>query len=464
MTLACTSSTSNNTKCFFVYDTPKTNAQAQQACRDNGLELAYFMNADEYNTFKVARDELGIYGKTVWINGYRKDGSSSHDKNGFEYHILEDDGNEKIIDLFSTPSVYKSWNPGEPNSIYEKCVEARWSNDWNDFRCNEVKPYACVGLQMVNMKKACTADNTKCFFAYDTPKTNAQAQQACRDNGMELAYFMNSDEYNTFKTARYKLGIFDDGMWINGYRKGGSSSHDKNGFEYHILEDDGNEKFIDFSTPGVYYKNWHSGEPNSGYDECLQIKEGDSYEWNDIACGETMPYACVQNFNMKKACTTDNSICFFVYDNSKTNAQAQQACRHNGLELAYFMNADEYNTFKAARDELGNFVEAMWINGYRKDGSSSHDKNGFEYHILEDDGNEKIIDFSTPGVYKNWSYGEPNYRDEGCVEVFAGSSYKWNDAKCGLNLPYACSDIRQTAGVTTGGGESAPQEQRVCKN
>ncbi len=308
------------------------------------------------------------------------------------------------------------------------------------------------------MSYACTTGldaKLKCFDVRDTPKTNAQAQQACRDGGMELAYFMDEVEYKTFKAARDALGILDDGVWINGYRKDGSSAYDKNGFEYHILQDYGSEKIIDFGTPGVY-KNWHSGEPNSGHHECLHVKSGDSYEWADTACYKTMPYSCKLTISdvMKKACTSDDSKCFYVYADEKTNAQAQESCRDYGLDLAYFMNADEYNVFKKAKDELSiryGGYEGMWINGYRKDSFYPTNKIGFEYHILQD-GNERSIGFGTPGVYRNWNSGEPNSIHAGCVAVMEEN--KWNDAYCGSSFPYACCSRE---------GESA-QEKRVCKN
>ena len=94
-----------------------------------------------------------------------------------------------------------------------------------------------------------------------------------------------------------------------------------------------------------------------------------------------------------------------------------------GGHLTFFLTHEEYldyvkNHRRQALDE--------WI-GYEQI-YQSQDNSVYTYKTV--DGQED--------AYMNWADGEPNSRDEKCVELYKDSEGTMNDLPCDIKLPFSC--------------------------
>jgi len=173
-------------------------------------------------------------------------------------------------------SGYMNFKIGEPNNAEgEDCVVADHTDHfrWMDVRCSNVHHVLCEASPVGIIQKVCDEESYKfddntCFWVSDSRYTFEQAEQVCKDRGMELASIHSVEEHI------YVVDLSPMNMWIG----------------LNDLEVEGIFKWTDNTTLNFEY--WCDGEPNneSGHEDCVEFRHDDQFldkchgKWNDYVC------------------------------------------------------------------------------------------------------------------------------------------------------------------------------------
>ena len=104
------------------------------------------------------------------------------------------------------------------------------------------------------------------------------ARTRCLNHTAYLAEPKTESENNKIKSlAESRLG--NESFWL-----GAAGFEEDKGFVWNYSRENVNSSFTD----------WAAGEPNNdqGGEDCLEMKEEVSYQWNDAPCDQQKPFVC----------------------------------------------------------------------------------------------------------------------------------------------------------------------------
>jgi len=332
----------NNT-CFWVSRNSYPWSQAHRRCeaRGNGWQLAKLHSQEE----QVFLKDLNGHSRSMWI-GLRQ---HNPPQGPFYWRDFSELGN-----------TYKRWSEGQPDA-----TERSWScvfmdhetGEWDDTRCRDKHEYACSrpGARPVTpvtlsckeeemskkcnelCKPICRADEHQfgegtCFHVTPDYYNSADAQDKCRERGMELASLHSQKEQDFLIGSRNgDLEI----MWIG-------LKHIKGG----------NESNWEWSDGTAYdWSSWGRSQPNDYKkpgEDCVYL---DQYwrEWYDEDCTvstELYRAACKRT----KSCGEGEhqyggNTCFWFETEGLDWDAAQSRCkeRGDGWELASIHSRQEFD-------------------------------------------------------------------------------------------------------------------------
>ncbi|XP_072020262.1 macrophage mannose receptor 1-like [Amphiura filiformis] len=436
---------------------------AQQHCRNMGAELASFHSKAEEDYIKAQANVantgagfwIGLHDSSVeggfeWTDGSPVDHTSWEEGEPNDY----DSGEDCVEMFFSTRGwndmacdYYRSWVCKIPKENgYESgkgCVEMFFSTrGWNDMACDYYRSWVCkipkgvvpITTPAPSAYPSCPSDpdwvlrGDYCYYfssISDDRRGWTDANGYCMDYGGYLVS-IHSDDENAFiydMTTR----VYDDyiAYWlgIRTYSAGGKYSWS-----------DG--------SPLDYIK-WQEGEPNdfNGEEQCGEYYATDA-NWNDINCGEKIPFICkrangniqpityaptpLPTGNCPNGALKFDSRCYMFLGalvEDRTDWEGARArCEGFGMQLATIHSQQVQSYLTSNMKDL---TYSMWI------GLSDRT---FNHQFVWADGT--VVDFT------NWNNGEPNDadEDEDCVEMIYREDDvgEWNDLACATINGFVC--------------------------
>ncbi|KAK7177162.1 hypothetical protein R3I93_001211 [Phoxinus phoxinus] len=276
--------------------------EAQRHCRESYTDLATVDNMNDMIELKKSvNDERDYY---IWIGLKR----TSVDK--WQWSSGE-------------PALYPNWGPGQPDGR-DECAVMR-NGELNDVSCSLSLTFICSSSN--NM-------NTGHVFVNQT-KNWRDAQSFCRQTHSDLVSVRNQNESQQVQKFINDSHISND-VWIGLFRDPWQWS------------DQSNSSFRD----------WASGEPNGGGENCTVIKPNALGQWYDGSCISQFPFVCHE----------DKLI---LIRENLTWPEAMRYCRQNYTDLVSVhsvqMQEEVMNVVKRASTEavwlgLHNFCSMnMWI-------------------------------------------------------------------------------------------------------
>jgi len=233
------------------YDTPMSFADASSTCTKEGGVIAYddqplvskYIAASAKSQWIGATD-AGHEGKWTWTNGAAVRKSESH------------------------------WHPGEPNGgASQNCAYSNFRKPglWDDGHCTFKFPFHC----QVHKPGFAYGVAGSVFKLHKEKKTWDEAVKTCRAEGAKLVIDDNKSINDWLAKIDMKLGV----IWIG-------------------ATDNGHEGTYNWANGKTALKDfWYPGEPNNkGGQDCAAVNFREPGKWDDVNCGEKLPFVCQITF------------------------------------------------------------------------------------------------------------------------------------------------------------------------
>jgi len=367
--------------CYKLIKSSKTHEQARDYCRDhqNWAKLADIKTArqNEYITKHVVRGSADVH---IAIRDYnsRKD-QRTWVTAGSYYHWL----------------FYKD-EPNNPKT--ERCVHIGFRGKlWNNIDCKYKFPYICE-KNTGTCESGWRSYNHHCYFfsSQETQTMNwFDARIDCQKRGSNLVKIETAD-----KNAWIYSKTHTNWMWI------GLNSLSKE--NYYTWSED------------LTYSAWSNGQggknPSSG---CVMA---DKYgKWTTkYDCSKYLATFICEHPLIDKKCHCNRILykdkCYHFVNHKKTFADANKYC--NSAIQGNVMQISSQRLHELAQALRPKTDDWMWV------GAVDYNQDGYYQN------------YPVKSVYTNWARGEPNDKDEYCVELKRDGT--WNDVRCWKYRWFVC--------------------------
>ncbi|XP_032407990.1 macrophage mannose receptor 1 isoform X1 [Xiphophorus hellerii] len=382
--------------------------QARMSCQQQGADLLSIVELHEQSYISGLTNHLGA---SLWI------GLNSLDyESGWQWS----NGN---------PFRYLNWAPGHPSSVPgDSCatLNTRKASKWESSACSKKLGYICGKGNSTSLPPPpdkgpsfCPSHwvpyGGQCYYLERSKKTWRDALAACHKEEADLASISNIEEQSFIITQSEYLQT--DVLWIG-------------------LNDQRNPMLFEWSDHShVTFTNWQSDEPSHAtnhQEDCVLIRGKDG-KWADHMCEKTYGYICKKkastkptggtqeevNTGCKLGTTRFGSFCYEIGRETKTFAEAMQACSKGGSNLVDI--ADRYeNAFLVSL--VGLRPEKYFWTGM----SNTEDRNIFKWTTRR-----KV-------TFTHFNVGMPD-RKQGCVAMTTGTfAGLWDVISCSNKEKYIC--------------------------
>ncbi|CAG5109572.1 Oidioi.mRNA.OKI2018_I69.chr2.g4092.t1.cds [Oikopleura dioica] len=227
---------------------------AELFCQDRGGHLAFFRTKEEYDVyvdqFSPRWEHLG-YRQVTW-------------KSSSEYFYRNTDGSN---------TTFLQFGVGQPNVYYAPCILNYWyasSKQWAAYYCYTLRKFTCRFEENFDAQIEPTKRPKKVTFVQqDGLSTMELAEFKCNQQGGNLVFFDNEEEWNEFMKLPQR------------------------GFEYIGVREGSNAKQYSTVTGNRSpFLKWYGYEPNDPAHPCVFINYGLPGHLADFVCYDQLHYSC----------------------------------------------------------------------------------------------------------------------------------------------------------------------------
>ncbi|XP_077981855.1 macrophage mannose receptor 1-like [Glandiceps talaboti] len=353
---------------YFLFTNAKTQAEASAACEVLGLRLARDTSDRIHNVLVNKIALAGEKGQSFYIDGKNVNGVNQY----LDGDLIE----------------YTHFAPGQPdalNQCYYLWSAAQYS--WDDYLCTDRRGYICEGDPSVRN----LFDN---YYLFSDSKTQADAAIACEASGLRLTRD-SSDKTHAVIVNK----IFSEG---------------KDGQSFYIDGKNVNSvpQYLDGEV--MTYTHFASGQPDST-NQCFYLWSAVTYDWDDHYCTDKRGYVCDKDPKANNLLDK-----FFLFTDSKTQAEAATACEAIGLRLARDTSDVIHSTLVNKIILAGKSGQSFYIDGKNVNGVPTY----LDGETIE---------------YKHFASGQPDTSDQ-CFYLWSAANYNWDDHYCSDKRGYICED------------------------
>ncbi|XP_075068019.1 macrophage mannose receptor 1 [Mixophyes fleayi] len=358
--------------------------------------------------------------------------------------------NDLKVQLFfewsdGSPVTYTVWQRGEPSHLdnrQEDCV-ALYTKDglWADKMCEKNFPYICkrkplaVGPDQIpavdqGCDKGWKRHGFYCYSISDSSATFSEANGTCSD---KAAFLMTVEDRFEQAYLTSLIGLRPEKHFWTGLSD---------------IEERGTFKWT--NREKVLYTHWNADMPGRKQG-CVVMKTGNKGGlWDVVNCDEKAKYVCkkwalgvtpppVPTTTPEPKCpdgwktTSTLNACYKHYmketEDKKSWFETRDFCRAIGGDLLSISSKEEEQAVWSMLIQAGIYRHVFWVGLVNSDPDE-----GFSWSD------------SSPLVYENWAYGEPNnYQGlELCGEVNTDHRLSWNDRSCEVPSDWIC-ELRKGA-------------------
>ncbi|XP_073533568.1 macrophage mannose receptor 1-like [Phyllobates terribilis] len=336
-----------------------------------------------------------------------------------------------------SPVTFTTWQRGEPSHLTNKqedCVAlSAKDGQWADKMCEKKLPYLCKRKplpvdheQAASVEQGCDKGWKRhgyyCYLISASTSSFSEANTTCNSKG---AYLMTVEDRFEQAYLTSLIGFRPEKYFWTGL----SDTEDRNTFKWANKE-------------RVLYTHWDADMPGRKQG-CVAMRTGKKAGlWDVLNCDESAKYVCkkwAQGVTPPPLPTTtpeptcppnwkaSNRACYKHYQvpNSEKQSwfEAKKFCKAIGGDLLSIGDKEEEQVVWSMLLHDGIYRQVFWI-GLLK----SNPDEGFSWSD------------SSPLIYENWSYGEPNnYQGlELCGEVNTDHRLSWNDRHCDTPQDWIC--------------------------
>uniref|UniRef100_A0A672GP49 Uncharacterized protein n=1 Tax=Salarias fasciatus TaxID=181472 RepID=A0A672GP49_SALFA len=262
-------------------NTPLTWTDAQRMCKDLFTDLATIESSADADAVLNP-----IYAGKAWIG--------LHDDliNSWTWSLIDSSFYGEGEDM------YRNWDTGQPNNLYgtQHCVEfwrSPYLGRWNDRSCSVKRQFVCFKG---------TLNGTATFVRIETLSNWTEAQRFCRENYVDLASIRNQKENEMVRSIA-------DGniVWIGLHKE---------------IWSDGSVSL---------YRNWDSGQPDSGEEQCVATSF-ESGLWSDESCSIQLPFVCYTAADVENFRSTRQDETSITLQWNKVNDDVSFILQFDGVE------------------------------------------------------------------------------------------------------------------------------------
>ncbi|XP_077981186.1 uncharacterized protein LOC144436307 [Glandiceps talaboti] len=355
---------------YFLFTNVKTQAEASAACEEIGLRLARDTSDRIHN---VLVNKITLAGKT--------------DK---DFYI--DGKNINFVNQYLNGELmeYTHFTPGHVLSDGLNQCYYLWTlvqYNWDDHYCSDRRGYICEGDPSVRN----LFDN---YYLFSDSKTQADAAIACEASGLRLT-----------RDASDKIhAVIVNKILLEG----------KNGQSFYIDGKNVNSVPQYLNGEVMTYTHFASGQPDST-NQCFYLWSAVKYDWDDHYCTDKRGYVCDKDPKANNLLDK-----FFLFTDSKTQAEAASACEAIGLRLARDTSGVIHSTLVNKIILAGKSGQSFYIDGKNVNGVPTY----LDGTVIE---------------YKHFASGQPDASDQ-CFYLWSAVNYNWDDHYCSDKRGYICED------------------------
>ncbi|XP_077981856.1 macrophage mannose receptor 1-like [Glandiceps talaboti] len=330
---------------YHLFNDQKIPSDALNACEIAGLEFAKDLNEQIHGALVYKIILAGKSGRDFNINAKEYDGSvRSYDGQDLEY---------------------QPWASGQPD-LSNGCIYLWSSRDylWDDTGCDSKRDYICEGQASLSQE-----EKDK-YVLYDETLTGDEAAIACHSRGMKLAVDGSPLIHQYLIDYIKSEGLGGQDFYVNARRFGA---------EYRTFDG----KLLEYTA-------WSNGEP-SGNGDCIYMRHGTDFRWDDASCGDRRRYICEPGDEEVNKLMSN----YHLFTDQKIPSDALNACEIAGLEFAKDLNEQIHGALVYKIILAGKSGRDFNINAKQYDGSvRSYDGQDLEY--------------------QPWASGQPDHSN-GCI-------------------------------------------------